>query len=80
MTTSDPRKMMKQLRTKPVKLKKYLKHNMPKERTTGRARWKCARCGRIGGHVRRYGLNLCRHCFREIAVKIGFKKFGGGGK
>ena len=25
--------------------------------------------------VRKYGLNLCRQCFREVAEKIGFKKY-----
>ena len=27
----------------------------------------CVRCGRRRGIVRRYGLHLCRQCFREIA-------------
>ncbi|MCK5449830.1 30S ribosomal protein S14, partial [Candidatus Pacearchaeota archaeon] len=22
-----------------------------------------------------YNLNLCRHCFRELAVELGFKKY-----
>ncbi len=29
----------------------------------------------IAGHVAKYGLNLCRQCFRDIASKIGFKKY-----
>ena len=29
----------------------------------------------IAAHIKSYGLNLCRHCFREIAVEIGFKKY-----
>ncbi|MEJ2267893.1 MAG: 30S ribosomal protein S14 [Nanoarchaeota archaeon] len=52
-----------------------MKHNKPKERKTGIAVQKCERCGRFGAHIKSYGLNLCRHCFREIAVEIGFKKF-----
>jgi len=28
-----------------------------------------------GKSIRRYGLNLCRQCFREIAEDLGFKKF-----
>ncbi|OGJ12344.1 30S ribosomal protein S14 [Candidatus Pacearchaeota archaeon RBG_16_35_8] len=52
-----------------------MKHNKPKERTTGIARQKCERCGRFGAHIKSYGLNLCRHCFREIAEEIGFKKY-----
>lgn len=75
MTVSDWRKILKQLRGKEVKLKKFLKHNKPKERKFGIASKKCARCGRFGAHISSYGLNLCRHCFREIAKEIGFKKF-----
>ncbi|MHC1625025.1 MAG: 30S ribosomal protein S14 [Methermicoccaceae archaeon] len=35
----------------------------------------CKRCGRKQGIVRKYDLNLCRQCFREIAPLIGFKKY-----
>ena len=35
----------------------------------------CRRCGSYGPIIRRSGLNLCRQCFREIAEKIGFKKY-----
>lgn len=76
MTSSDYRKMFKQLQAKPHKLKKYKKHNSPKKRSVGVAKKKCRRCGRAGGHIDSYGLNLCRQCFREIATSIGFKKFG----
>lgn len=75
MTYSNYKKVFKQLRAKPIKLKKYIKHNAPKERSCGRALKKCQRCGRIRGHIDKYGLNLCRQCFREIATKIGFKKY-----
>ncbi|MBD3164886.1 30S ribosomal protein S14 [Candidatus Woesearchaeota archaeon] len=75
MSYSNYKKVFKQLRSKPVKLKKYIKHNAPLERSCGRALKKCQRCGRIRGHIDKYGLNLCRQCFREIASKIGFKKF-----
>jgi len=75
MTTSDYRKVFKQLKNKPAKLAKYKKHNAPKERSNGIALRKCIRCGRMRAHNRKYGLNLCRQCFRDIAVKIGFKKY-----
>ena len=75
MTTSDHKKAFKQLQHKPVKLKKFLKHNAPKVRTTGIALKKCQRCGRTGGHISKYDLHLCRQCFREIAQKLGFKKY-----
>lgn len=75
MTYSDYRKEFKQLRAKPVKLKKYIKHNAPKVRSCGRSQKRCQRCGRIRAHIDKYGLNVCRQCFREIATKIGFKKY-----
>lgn len=75
MTTSNHDKVYKQLRVKPVKLAKYIKHNAPKKRTTGISLKKCQRCGRMGAHIKKYGIGLCRHCFREIATKLGFKKY-----
>jgi len=75
MTVSDWRKVFKQLKVKPAKLRKYIKHNAPKKRSTGITLTRCVRCGRYRGHINKYGLNLCRHCFREIATKIGFKKY-----
>lgn len=75
MTTSDFRKAFKQLKNKEVKLAKFKKHNSPKKRTTGGALRKCRRCGQTHAHIQRYGLGLCRHCFREIAKQIGFKKY-----
>jgi ribosomal protein S14 len=76
MTIKDWRKAFVQLKAKPAKMKKYMKHNAPKKRSTGMSVGsKCENCGRYGGHISKYGLSLCRHCFREIAVKIGFKKY-----
>jgi small subunit ribosomal protein S14 len=75
MTTSDYRKVFKQLKSKPAKLAKYKKHNSPKERTCGASQIKCKRCGRMKSHVGKYKLDLCRQCFREIATRIGFKKY-----
>lgn len=75
MTASDWKKITKQLRNKQVVLQKFLRHNKPKDRKTGIASKKCERCGRFGAHLGQYNLNLCRHCFREIAEEIGFKKY-----
>ena len=75
MTTSHWKKIFNQLRAKPVIIKKYIKHNAPKKRTTGVGLKKCIRCGRYGGHISKYNLNLCRCCFREVATNIGFKKY-----
>jgi small subunit ribosomal protein S14 len=75
MTASDWNKLLNQLKSKPVKVKKFLKHSKPKVRTSGIASQKCKRCGRFGAHLNQYDLHLCRHCFREIAEDIGFKKY-----
>jgi len=75
MSYSNHKKEFKQLKVKPAKLQKYTKHNAPKKRGCGTSLKRCRRCGRIRGHISKYGLNLCRQCFREIAKDIGFKKF-----
>jgi len=74
MGASDHKKLLKQLRSKPAIMQKFLKHNKPKERKFGISVRKCERCGRFGAHISSYGLNLCRQCFRDIAEEIGFKK------
>lgn len=48
----------------------------PKERKFGKGSRACKRCGSKGGTlIRRYGLNICRQCFREAAETLGFKKY-----
>lgn len=46
-----------------------------RERKFGKGIVKCRKCGRSGGVIRKYGLNYCRQCFREIAKELGFKKY-----
>ncbi len=75
MTTSSYTKMLKQLKNKPTKMKKYLKHNTPKDRKLGKQTKRCVRCGNPRGHIGKYGLNLCRRCFREHAQHLGWKKY-----
>ena len=75
MSASDWNKILKQLKSKPAKYKKFLKHNKPKDRDFGVAAYKCENCGRFGARVSQYGLNLCSHCFRELAEELGFKKY-----
>jgi len=75
LTYSDYRKVFKQLRSKPYKLAKFKRHNAPKKRSCGVALQRCRRCGRIKGHIKKYGLHFCRQCFREVATKIGFKQY-----
>ena len=75
MTNKNHRKVFKQLKAKPAKLKKFLKHNAPKKRKFGMCARRCRLCGSFKAHIRRYGLHLCRRCFREEATKIGFRKY-----
>jgi small subunit ribosomal protein S14 len=75
MTTSDWNKIARQLKGKPAKLKKFLKHNKPKDRKNGIASKKCENCGRFGAHVGQYNINLCRQCFRDLALDLGFRKY-----
>lgn len=75
MTAGDYKKAFKQLKNKPAKLKKYQKHNTPKKRDFGVGSRKCRRCGRYAAHIQKYGLHLCRQCFRDIAKELGFKKY-----
>ncbi|MBW3012173.1 30S ribosomal protein S14 [Candidatus Woesearchaeota archaeon] len=52
-----------------------MKHSTPKKRTFGAGVRKCRRCGQKNAHIRKYGLNYCRTCFREVAEEIGFRQY-----
>ena len=41
----------------------------------GKGGRQCRVCGNQHGLIRKYGLNICRQCFREYAKDIGFQKF-----
>lgn len=74
MTAKNYSKVQNQLGSKPLKWKKYQKHNAPKERKFGFGVTRCEFCGTTRGHISKYGLNICRRCFRLNATKLGFKK------
>ncbi len=40
----------------------------------GKGTRRCVRCGTTKGVIRKYGLNICRRCLREIGELIGFRK------
>ena len=42
----------------------------------GKGARKCKLCGTARGLIRKYDLNICRRCFREVGESIGFRKFG----
>jgi len=75
MTAGSYKKVFKQLKNKPAKLKKFLKHNAPKRRTFGINSKPCRVCGRLGAHIQKYDIQLCRQCFRDYAARLGFKKY-----
>lgn len=75
MTSSKWDKPLKQLKHKPVKMAKYIKHNKPKKRSCGKAKVSCKITGTHRGLIRKYGLDICRHSFREVAQSLGFKKY-----
>jgi len=43
------------------------------ERRTGRGVQVCRRCGSRDAVIQKYGIYLCRQCFREVARSIGFR-------
>jgi len=44
-------------------------------RRYGRGVQVCQRCGSRDAVIRKYGLYLCRQCFRELARELGFRKY-----
>jgi small subunit ribosomal protein S14 len=51
------------------------KQKPSKQRKFGKGSKPCRRCGQRNAMIRSYGLQLCRQCFRELAPKLGFKKY-----
>jgi len=47
------------------------------ERYKGKGTRVCRNCGNARGLIRKYGLFVCRRCFREMAETLGFRKYGG---
>ncbi|KAJ8064982.1 hypothetical protein OCU04_007286 [Sclerotinia nivalis] len=47
---------------------------MSRPRTYGKGARGCRVCTHKAGLIRKYGLNICRQCFREKASDIGFVK------
>ena len=66
----------RQLPSKPLKLSRFERFNMPKKRKFGKSTKRCRKCGRAGlGVMAKYNLYYCRQCFREEARKLGFRKY-----
>ncbi len=51
-------------------------HKLPdSQKKFGKGTRKCRRCGTHRAIIRKYGLNICRRCIREIANDLGFRKY-----
>ncbi len=61
---------------KPGTLAKILKHNRPKKRKYGKGARKCIICGRHNGLIRKYGIMMCRECFKRYAEQMGWFRYG----
>ncbi|NIN52115.1 MAG: 30S ribosomal protein S14 [Nitrososphaeria archaeon] len=49
--------------------------NSSVKRKYGAGSRRCRRCGTHKAVIQAHGLMLCRRCFRELAKKLGFKKY-----
>jgi len=47
----------------------------PKEKKYGKGSRRCRRCGTHVAVIQAHDIFLCRRCFRELAPKLGFKKY-----
>jgi small subunit ribosomal protein S14 len=54
---------------------KMAKFKPSKQRKFGKSAHPCIRCGTRNAVIRMYNLNYCRHCFKEVAPSLGFKKY-----
>jgi ribosomal protein S14 len=75
MTSKNYMKAFTQLKNKPGKWIKYLKHNKPKDKKFGRMKSRCVISENTHGVIQKYGLKINRRYFRLNAKNLGFKKF-----
>ena len=75
MTAKDFSKAYTQLKNKPAKWKKVLKHNAPRKRSCGKANKKCILTNTTRGVIGQWGMKIGRRTFRLNAIKLGFRKY-----
>jgi len=49
-----------------------------KERTKTRKKYahkRCRVCNGTPGIIKKYGMNICRRCFKDQALQMGFRKY-----
>ena len=54
----------------------YTERNKERFGKFGRGSKWCKRCGDYTAVIQKYELYLCRRCFREVAISLGFQKNG----
>ena len=52
-----------------------MQKNPETQKKFGKGARTCRRCGTHRAIIRKYGLNICRRCIREIAKDLGFRKY-----
>ncbi|MBI5554079.1 MAG: 30S ribosomal protein S14 [Candidatus Diapherotrites archaeon] len=48
---------------------------MIEKKGKGKGRIRCVECGNADAVIKKYGLNICRRCFKDNALMMGFKKY-----
>lgn len=62
-------------RSRPPRMQMVQKSWFSHSRNFGKGSRRCRVCNAHQGLIRRYGLIICRRCFRDHADKIGFFKY-----
>ena len=61
--------------TEKKRRKKLAADKKLKSKYKGKGNRKCRICGNNRALIRKYDLQICRRCFREVAESIGFRKY-----
>jgi small subunit ribosomal protein S29e len=52
-----------------------MKTNQRQEARKKQAMKRCRVCKGTAGIIKKYGMNICRRCFKDQALQMGFRKF-----
>ncbi|MBS3065372.1 MAG: 30S ribosomal protein S14 [DPANN group archaeon] len=68
------RPVLEKINVSKTRLIRFKRHNSPKLRKFGNRLSICQRCGGTRRMIKKYSLNICGRCFREVAKELGFRK------
>jgi len=68
------RPVLEKINVSKTRLTRFKRHNSPKLRKFGNRLSICQRCGGTRRMIKKYSLNICGRCFREVAKELGFRK------